>query len=250
MLDHVATFNFPIMSLKTPPHTFIYSSFPPVPSEHHHIHQMRPNFASHTSGIIQIRMMFPQTESPSGFQVFVLSDVLLHARKGQDGKPSIHTWDEWGPSNTRWVKDPLGRSVTTIQPYGYRIGFVDRILDFNPCEVGRDICRGSLAHSNYLASWEDEYDGNIENLRSRIVREPTVIFTSQVFRQNIVSSLPYRETLFRLENMSQNTVSYVDEDLYFIEVRLQPYSCRFRRPDHCYIQFHRNGTATIHICSI
>jgi len=251
ILDHVATFNFPIMSLRTPPYTFIHSSFPPAPSEHHHIHQMRPNFVSHTSGIVQIRMMFPQTESPSGFQVFVSSDVLLRAGKGQDGNPSVHAWDEWGPSNTRWVKDPLGRWVTTIQPYGYRIGFVDRILDFNPYEVGRDICRGSLANSNNLVSWEGEYDGNITNPKSRIIREPTVIFTGQVFRQNIVSSLPYRETSCPLGNMSQNTVSYVDEDLYFIEVWLQPCFHCFRRPDHCcYIQFHRSGTATIHICSI
>jgi len=247
----VASFNFPIMSLRTPPHTFIYSSFPPASSDHHHIHQMRPNFVSHTSGIIQIRMMFPQIESPSGFQVFVLSDVLLRAGKGQDGSPSVHAWDEWGPSNTRWVKDPLARWVTTIQPYGYRVGFVDRILDFNPCEVGRDICRSNLANSNNLASWEHEYNGNITNPRSRIIWEPTVISTGQVFRQNIVSSLPYRETSCPLRNMSQNTVSYVDENLYFIEVWVQPCSRRFRRPDHCCcIQFHRNGTVTTHICSI
>lgn len=226
--DHVATFNFPIMSLKITPLTFIYSSFPPAPSEHHHIHQMRPNFTSHTSGIIQIRMMFPQTETPSGFHVFVSPDVFLRAGKGQDGKPSVYAWDEWGPTNTRWVKDPLGRWATTIQPYGYRVGFADRILDFSPFEVGRDICRGSLANPNNVASWGDEYDGmvnrhNVENPRSRIVREPTVIFTSQILRQNIVSSLPYRETSCPLENMTQSTSSYVDEDLYFIEVRLKPY---------------------------
>jgi len=247
----VATFNFPTMSLMTPPHTFIHSSFPPAPSEHHHIHQMKPNFISHTSGIIQIRMMFPQTETPPGFQVFVLPDVLLSAGKGQDGNPSVHPWDEWGPPNTRWIKDPLGRWATTIQPYGYRIGFADRILDFNPCEVGRDTCRGSLANSNNLLSWEGGYPHDVEGLRSRIVREATVIFTSQVFRQNIVSSLPYRETPCPLENMSQSTFSYVDEDLYFIEVWLQSCLHHFRSPDYCcHIQFHRIGTATIHVCSI
>lgn len=218
------------MSLKTTPLTIIHSSFPPAPSEHHHIHQMRPNVVSRTSGIIQIRMMFPQTAAPSGFQVFVSAGVLLRAGKGQDGKPSVHSWDEWGPPNTRWIKDPLGRHATTIHPYGYRIGFADRVLDFNPCEVGRDTCRGSFSNPNNLTSWtsEDEYDGmvnprNIENPRSRIVRESTVIFTSQVFRQDIVSSLPYRETSCPLEKMSRSTFSYVEEDLYFIEVWLQSY---------------------------
>jgi len=223
--DHLATFNFPRMSLKTTPLTFIHSSFPPTFSEYQHIHQMKPNFVSHASGVIQIRMMFPPTTTPSGFQVFVAPDVLLRAGKGQDGKPSVHAWAEWGPPNTRWIKDPLGRFATTIKSYGYRIGFADRILDFNPCEVGRDICRGSFANPNNPASWisDDECDGtvhprNVENLKSRIVQEPTVIFASQIFRQDIVSSLPYREILCPLERMSQNTLSYVDEDLYFIEV--------------------------------
>ena len=236
--DHVATFNFPTMSLRTTPLTFIHSSFPPAPSEYHHIHQTRPNFISRTSGIVQIRMMFPQTTTPSGFQVFVSTDILLRAGKGQDGKPSVHAWDKWGPPNTRWIKDPLGRFATTVQPYGYRIGFADRILDFNPCEVGRDMCRGSFSDPNNPTSWksEDDYDGmvnprNIRNRKSRIVQEPTVIFNSHVFRQNIVSSLPYRETLCPLEKMSRSTFSYVDEDLYFIEVWLQPCCVVFHRPN-------------------
>ncbi|KAF9653497.1 hypothetical protein BDM02DRAFT_1549672 [Thelephora ganbajun] len=223
--NHLATFNFPIMSLRTTPVTFIHSSFPPALSGHRHINQMRPNFTSHTSGIIQIRMIFTRTAPPFGFHVFISSDVLLRAEKGQDGKPSVHAWDEWGPPNTRWIKDPLGRLMPTVRPYGYRIGFADRILDFNPYEVGRDICRGNSANPNNLASWtsEDQCDGMVDphsvgSLESRIVQEPTVLFTSEVVRQDIVSSLPYRETPCLLENMSQTTFSYVDEDLYFIEV--------------------------------
>ena len=234
--DHVATFNFPSMSLSTTPLTFIHSSFPSAPSEHHNTHQMRPNFTSHTSGIIQIRIMFPRVVTSSGFQVFVLPDVLLRARKGQDGRPSTHAWDEWGSANTRWIKDPLGSLAPTLQPYGYRIGFADRVLDFNPCEVGRDMCRSSFANPDPWTS--EEYDGmisphDIENPKSRIVREPTIILTSQVFRQDIVSSLPYRETSCPLENMPQRTISYVGEDLYFIEVWLQPCCVVFRPPDPC-----------------
>lgn len=224
--DHSATFNFPIMSLSTTPLTFIHSSFPPAPSGYHHINQMKPNFISHTSGIIQIRMMFTRTTPPFGFQVFISPDVLLRAGKGQDGRPSVHTWDEWGPRNTRWIKDPLDRLAPAIQPYGYRIGFADRILDFNPHEVGRDMCHSD---PNHLAPWtsEGQHGGmanprNVQSLESRIVREPTVVFTSEAVRQKIVSSLPYRETPCSLENMSQSTFSYVDEDLYFIEVWPQP----------------------------
>lgn len=238
--DHVATFHFPGMSLRTAPVTFIHSSFPPAPSEHHCVHRIRPNFISHTSGIIQIRMIFPRAMTPSGFQVFISPDVLLRAGKGQDGKPSVYAWDEWGPPNTRWIKDPLSRFAETIRPYGYRIGFADRILDFNPCEVGRDICSGSSANKNSLASWssEGEYNDmvnprNIGSFKSRIVREPTVISTSQVFRQDVFSSLPYRETSCPLEKMSQNTFSCVDEDLHFIEVGPQPCSIVFCRPDAC-----------------
>jgi len=256
--DHLATFNFPTMSLRTTPLTFIYSSLPSALSHYHHINQMRPNFVSCTSGIVQIRMIFTRTTPPFGFQVFVSPDVLLRAGKGQDGKPSVHAWDEWGPPNTRWIKDPLSRLAPTFQPYGYRIGLVDRILDFNPCEVGREICRGSLANPNNLASrtlegWSDGvvHPRNVETPRSRIVREPTVVSISEAVRQDIFSSLPYRETSCPLENMSQSTFCYVYEDLYFVEVRVRPCCSVFRHPDfYCLIQFHRTGTATVHICSI
>jgi len=252
--DHLATFNFPIMSLRTTPLTFIYSSFPSALSHHHHINQKRPNFVSRTSGIVQIRMMFTRTAPPFGFQVFVSPDVLLRAGKGRDGKPSVHAWDEWGPPNTRWIKDPLSCVASTFQPHGYRIGFVDRILDFNPCEVGRDICRGGLANPNNLS--EGGVGGmvhprDIETLESRIVQEPTVIPTSEAVRQDIFSSLPYRETSCSLQNMSRSTFCYVYEDLHFVEVRPQPRCFVFRHPDfYCLIQFQRTGTATIHICSI
>jgi hypothetical protein len=202
--DHLATFNFPAMSLRTAPITHIYSSFPPPPSEYHHIIQRKPNFISHTSGIIQVRMIFVRTAPPFGFQVFISPDVLLRAGKGQDGRPSVYTWDEWGPPNTRWIRDPLSRLTPTIRPYGYRVGFADRILDFNPCEVCRDICRDGVTL--------------VDDPRSRIVQEPTIIFTSEVVRQDIVSSLPYRDTFCMPENASQSTLSYVAEDLYFMEV--------------------------------
>ena len=202
--DHLATFNFPMMSLGTVPFTHIHSSFPPASRCHRMIHK-KPNFVSHTSGVIQIRMVFARTTPPFGFQVFLLPDVLLRAAKGQDGSPSTHAWDEWGPANTRWIKDPLGRLTPTLRPYGYRVGLLDYILDFNPHEVGRDICR----------------DGSVdeESPKSRVVREPSIVFASKVVRQNIVSSLPYRVTSCTLENMpSKNTLSYVDEGLYFVEV--------------------------------
>lgn len=256
--DHLATFNFPIMSLRTTPLTYIYSSFPSALSPYHHINQMRPNFVSHTSGIVQIRMMFTRTSPPFGFQVFVSPDVLLRAAKGRDGKPSVHAWGEWGPPNTRWIKDPLSRLAPTFQPYGYRIGLIDRILDFNPREVARDICRGNLANPNGLTSRTSEWGSgdmvhprDIETPKSRVIREPSVIPISEVVRQDIFSSLPYRETSCQLENMSQNTFCYVYEDLYFVEVWLQPYCFVYRHTEfYCPIQFHRTGTATIHLCSI
>jgi hypothetical protein len=256
--DHLATFNFPIMSLRTAPLTFIYSSFPSALSHYHHINQTRPNFVSHTSGVVQIRMIFTRTTPPFGFQVFVSPDVLLRAGKGRDGKPSVHAWDEWGPPNTRWIKDPLSRLAPTFQPYGYRIGLVDRILDFNPREAGRDMCRGSLANPNNLASRASDggpdgmvHPRNVETLKSRIVREPTVISASEAVRQDVFSSLPYREIPCPLEKMTQSTFCYVHEDLHFVEVRLRPGCFVFRYLDfYCFIQFHRTGTATIHVCSI
>jgi hypothetical protein len=257
--DLLATFNFPAMSLRTTPLTVIHSSFPSTSSGYHHIIQGRPNFISHTSGIIQIRI-FTQTTHPFGFQVFVLPGVLLHATKGQDGRPSVHHWDEWGPPNTRWIKDPLGRLAPTIRPYGYRVGFADRVLDFNPCEVGRDICHGGSANLSDLAPPTLEGKSHsllrplpfhAESPNSRVVQEPTIVSTSEVVRQDVVSSLPYRETLFTSENMSQTTLSYVDEDLYFVEVCPRPSSIVPRRPDsRCSTKLHRNGTATIRICTI
>ena len=223
------------MSLRTTPFTVIHSSFPPTPSDYHHIIRERPNFISHTSGIIQIRI-FTRTTHPFGFQVFVSPDALLHAGKGQDGEPSVYAWEEWGPPNTRWIKDPLSRLAPTIRPYGYRFGFADRVLDFNPCEVARDICYSISANSNNLTPWNLEGRSrgllrppplHVENPKSRIVREPTVVSAGEVVRQEIVSWLPYRETSCVLEDMSQTALSYVDEDLYFVEVRPQPRSIAF-----------------------
>ena len=254
--EHLATFNFPAMSLKTTPVTFIYSSFPPAPSRYYHINQTRPNFVSTTSGIVQIRMMFARGTPPFGFQVFVSPDIL-RTGKGQDGKPSVHAWEEWGPSNTRWIRDPLNHRAPMFQPHGYRIGLADRILDFNPCEVGRDICHSGLANpekstSRTSGKLDDMiHPRNMEIPKSRIVREPTVIPTSEVVRRDIYSSLPYRETLCPLGNMPQNTFGYVYEDLYFVEVLLQPCRSTPQYPDsRSLIQSHRSGTATIHICSI
>jgi len=242
------------MSLRTTPLTFIYSSFPPALSKYHHINQTRPNLVSHTSGIIQIRMMFIRTAPPFGFQVFVSPDVLLRAGKGQGGEPSVYAWDDWGPPNTRWIKDPLSRLAPSFQPYGYRIGFADRILDFNPCEVGRDICRGNLDNQINLHSGASEETHGITRYRgvkSRIVREPTVISPSEAVRQDIFSSLPYRETLCPPENMSQNVFGYVYEDLYFAEVWIRPCCFGFRHPNSCcFTQFDRTRTVTVHVCSI
>jgi hypothetical protein len=253
--DHLATFNFPAMSLRTTPLTVIHSSFPHAPSDQNHIIQERPNFVSHTSGIIQIRT-FTGTISSFGFYVFVLPGVLLRARKSQNGSPSVHAWDEWGPPNTRWIKDPLGRLAPTFRPYGYRIGLANRILDFNPCEVGRDACHSDLANSNNFAPWTSEGKSHgllrpppVESPESHIVREPTVVSASEVVRRDITSSLPYRETRCVLENMSQTTLSYVDEDLYFVEVCPRP-CIIFRRLTRYSMKPHRNGTATIRICTI
>lgn len=255
--EHLATFNFPTMSLRITPVTFIYSSFPPALFQYHHINQTRPNFVSRTSGIVQIRMMFTRSAPPFGFQVFVSPGILLRAGKGEGGKPSVHAWDEWGPPNTRWIKDPLSRLTPVFQPHGYRIGLADRILDFNPCEVGRDICRSSSANPKNLTSrTSQESDGvvhprNMETPKSNIIREPTVISTSEVVRQDIYSSLPYRETSCLLGSMSQSTFGYTYEDLYFVEVLLRPYRSVLQHPDSsCLVQIHRPGTATIHICSI
>lgn len=256
--DHVATFNFPEMSLRTTPFTIIHSSFPPGPSEYHHIIQTKPNFTSHTSGIIQIRMIFGRTARPSGFQVFVSPEILLRAGKEQDGRPSVYNWDEWGRPNTRWFKDPLGRLAPTLRPYGYRVGFPDRILDFNPRELVRDICRGSPVDPHNIVPCTPDGQPQVftgspyeESPKSRIIREPTIMSTSGTLRQDIVSSLPYRETLCTLEHMSQSTFSYVDEGLYFVEVCLQPSCIIFHRNDtRRFIQFHDSGTATIHICTI
>ena len=239
--EHLATFNFPTMSLRVSPVTYIYSSFPSALSQHHHINQKRPNFVSRTSGIVQIRMTFTRSAPPFGFQVFISPSILLRAGKGQDGKPSVYAWNEWGPPNTRWIKDPLSRLTPVFQPHGYRIGLANRILDFNPCEVGRDICHSSSANPENLTSrTSQELDNvvhprNMETPKSNIVRQPTVISASEVVRQDIYSSLPYRETPCLLGNMSQSTFCHIHEDLYFVEVLLRPCRSVPQHPDSRYL---------------
>jgi hypothetical protein len=64
--------------------------------------------------------------------------------------------------------------------------------------------------------WNVPY--NDEPTPSRIVTDPTIIFSDEHFKETIISSLAYRETMFEIPVGAQRSTWFVQEDLYYIEV--------------------------------
>lgn len=114
---------------------------------------------------------------PSVFQNYV-----PRTQVDPEALPEIIPWSSWGPQHTRWFSDD-SRIGPDFNPrsYGTRVLLPGRLLDFNTRDVGRDI---SYARRN----GEDRYAGTLVGRDT-----PTVLPAGLVFREEIVSDLPYRE---------------------------------------------------------
>jgi hypothetical protein len=211
--EHLATFQFPRMKHHQSPLAILTSSFPASNRTIFGDEIPKPCYAATTSGLVCLRILSQDRYTITSCQAFLLPDLLMDAEKEPDGTPSIHPWSTWGECNSRWFKDVGAGLILPTRPYGYRISRPSRVLDFNPYDIARDLCRQEYTPSS-------AYNSEDEGGCSHIVTESTIILSDDPFEENIVSSLPYRETLYELpEGLNTSSLSLVEEDFYVIEVR-------------------------------
>jgi hypothetical protein len=98
----------------------------------------------------------------------VLTEVFNQTREQVASWPNKEVpWDVWGPANTRVFKNEPIR----FEAYMHKVCTRDSILDFNPVDIARDLCRSQI-------------DG--------ICAQPTIL--TDIFAEEVLSFLPFRRT--------------------------------------------------------
>lgn len=104
-------------------------------------------------------------------------------------------WENWGPSNTRWIKDGLNFEY---ECYIYGSRFVHKVdaddegqrkiqvMDFNPYIVKQFQSDGRAGEPLTVLTEEVQ-------VQCRVVDTTTILPKGPVFNENVHSSLPYRE---------------------------------------------------------
>jgi hypothetical protein len=111
----------------------------------------------------------------------------LHRRadRAPPSAPIVMSWDEWGPTTTRWISGLVPFTRHTLS--GMRCAITEpgkwklRVLDFNPGRLGR-----------VVAVREPGKDG--KKVQERLaVTNSSVIHAGLCFQHDVTSSLPYYE---------------------------------------------------------
>jgi hypothetical protein len=160
-----------------------------------------------TTGLTRILHCIPMSVFISAANTFCLSN--------KPDQPLNMLWDSWGPNNTRCFID---NDAAMPGIYGYQVLLPNfTLLDFNPVSIRRDLHRAGIKmtltdtspklnlskrkkSSRLLRSdkpapaGENQEDVEIPEYNGRIIRRPTVIRREALFSQDIITTLPYRET--------------------------------------------------------
>ena len=145
-------------------------------------------------------------------------------RKGLHQKTVVVKWPTWGPKSSRfltekhlsWACFAYGtRVVMAPSAQGTRSQCRLRVLDFNPFVVAREqekqrARKEKLSKRLCSPDYEgvvdsDEEDGLEMGTVVRVVDEPTIIRSGKVFKNDVHTQLPYRESttveLFNFANV-------------------------------------------------
>ncbi|KAJ3551988.1 hypothetical protein NM688_g4393 [Phlebia brevispora] len=149
-----------------------------------------------------------------------LSPLALHKHRGIEAYPLFLPWREWGPIHTRCFDvTRTSRASQEVPRAACGTGFYDKvdyygshaIFDFNQREIARDLStscakvhagfkpEAPATHSAFRRLYRSMRLG-VKNTRKvprfpgRIVSQPTVIPHGNIFTEDIISMLPYRET--------------------------------------------------------
>lgn len=125
----------------------------------------------------------PQDKS---WTVFTPLAPLLAYSCSNSSSSSPISWDDWGPEFTRWFP-VLPRQITRgSNGHGYSFILPDRILDFNPWAIRRDLTSSGGSIHN---------DPSQSSPGTTVVTEPTVIEKEYLWEEDVVSTLRYREVM-------------------------------------------------------
>ncbi|OBZ67345.1 hypothetical protein A0H81_12696 [Grifola frondosa] len=156
--------------------------------------------ASSLSHLMRILLVIP---------VCSLTPMLSNAAQTSPraSKPLTIPWDSWGPSCSRCFhlesEQPrfYGKSM-----YAYRMLLPHRLLDFNPIDLARELCRtGSSTRSGNTIDLDgseirgedggkDARSSRVPHNTSMIITEETRIPAGDMFIDDVVTRLPYRST--------------------------------------------------------
>ncbi|KAF7792420.1 hypothetical protein EIP86_003457 [Pleurotus ostreatoroseus] len=155
-----------------------------------------------------------------------LSALELYRTQKASRGPLVLPWNAWGPAHTRCFDDSrLDPSQTLSRTaYGSRIYEHSCVRDFNQREIARDLgTRPShsirsvpnnirfISHLPFGSSGRDsnampKEDRKVHGYPGRIVLRPTVISAGNVFVEDVITSLPYRETEITWEDETPRVV--------------------------------------------
>ncbi|PSR73878.1 hypothetical protein PHLCEN_2v10298 [Hermanssonia centrifuga] len=126
--------------------------------------------------------------------------------------PIDFPWNTWGPTSTRYFKVADNDHYTFNQLHfpsnGTHVLLGNLLLDFNQLDIARDISHvlsrqttghGTIFKRSPLVNNTSFKQGKAKNIRvpeypGRIVRCPTVIPRGWMFKEEVITALPYRET--------------------------------------------------------
>ncbi|KAG8892969.1 hypothetical protein FRB99_002319, partial [Tulasnella sp. 403] len=175
--------------------------------------------------VLSFRLFRAYGPQPTGhrFSIFFRTSTL--ATLAQQESPSTLPgsldpirvkWEDWGPENTRWDRNPYHNSVVCSM-HGLR--FITAaatvrpalsICDFNPYSVRKDTESPHVAPTDEPSEWR--------GVQSRLITESTIIDLPHVFNSPIESKMCYRETLIpvRTSHVQLNGALMMDEERILI----------------------------------
>lgn len=163
----------------------VYSGHPPSPDD-------RPFQVSPLAGIYTINCAYQAQNDPPrvlGLAFFASAETFgFQCDPLQTtSEPVIIPWDQWGVRYTRCITDlDTGFFATPSRIYGTKHLFPGTLHDFNTLDIARD--------SHREKSGKGHSRGHIFGRDS-----PTIVAAGDFFKEDVVSTLPYRSHSFRLK---------------------------------------------------
>ncbi|KAG9008581.1 hypothetical protein FRB93_006500 [Tulasnella sp. JGI-2019a] len=129
----------------------------------------------------------------------IAEDQLKSGNLESDSSCKGLSWEHWGPSSTRWVRrwtrngfvNDVHSQRCIVDAEGPGNERALSVMDFNPYILRQDTSGPSASP---MDTWEFG-----DRVQTRLVNQSTCIALPYIFKEPIVSSLPYEETFYPIE---------------------------------------------------